>query len=320
MGNILGSYKFYVSKQKKLIRRQWDKLQMPRPTIKHVDRHVRQDKATSRLTFSDRNKRSYVVVANEEYNDQQEGLVEEDPSTFPDILSVLPGVELLEHCQEVTIMTDQDQQAKWAMQACIAADNAGLGGDDMREQGPHRIEADQEVFDEDDSIVAVTDTIPTAPEDAIEMDDGSVGLDDHGAAFDPEDELSGPEGDLLYQATAGEGQHKAPGNILENDQELDAEGKGKLPRWSKQKQKISSTIDRFEHNMFSMYSHNHADKEVDEYVHATLSEDKCDEIDSYLVPIFEFIVTQYSLKAGLKKAKGKDKKAMWKMMGENLMT
>ena len=55
-------------------------------------------------------------------------------------------------------------------------------------------------------------------------------------------------------------------------------------------------------------------------MHATLSEDKCNDIDSYLVPVFEFIITQYSLNAGLKKAGDKDKNAIQKMMHEHLMT
>jgi len=36
--------------------------------------------------------------------------------------------------------------------------------------------------------------------------------------------------------------------------------------------------------------------------------------------VFEFIITQYSLKAGLKKAKGKDKKAIQNMMHQHMMT
>eukprot|EP00804_Cyclotella_cryptica_P019617 CCRYP_013970-RA/>CCRYP_013970-RA protein AED:0.47 eAED:0.37 QI:0/0/0/1/1/1/2/0/246 len=36
--------------------------------------------------------------------------------------------------------------------------------------------------------------------------------------------------------------------------------------------------------------------------------------------VFEFIITQYSFKAGLKKVKGKDKQAIRKMMHEHLMT
>jgi hypothetical protein len=50
-----------------------------------------------------------------------------------------------------------------------------------------------------------------------------------------------------------------------------------------------------------------------------LSEDRCNKIDSYLVPGFEFIITQYLLKAGLKMANCKDKKVIWKMMHQHLI-
>lgn len=53
-------------------------------------------------------------------------------------------------------------------------------------------------------------------------------------------------------------------------------------------------------------------------MHATVSEEQCNMIDSYLVPMFEFIVTQYLLKVGLKKAKGKDKKVIHNMMHQHI--
>ena len=64
---------------------------MPKSIIKKVSRHATHDKAQVRLTFGDRNNRLYDDIANEEYNEQPEGLVEEETSPFPDILAEIPG-------------------------------------------------------------------------------------------------------------------------------------------------------------------------------------------------------------------------------------
>ena len=53
---------------------------------------------------------------------------------------------------------------------------------------------------------------------------------------------------------------------------------------------MSSRLDGFEHSMFTMYDWEDTEAEVDEYMHVTLSKDRCNKIDSYLVPIFEFII------------------------------
>ena len=55
-------------------------------------------------------------------------------------------------------------------------------------------------------------------------------------------------------------------------------------------------------------------------MHAILSEDQCHAINYSLVPVFEFIVTPSSLRARLRKAIGKDMKAIRKMMDHHFMT
>ena len=50
---------------------------------------------------------------------------------------------------------------------------------------------------------------------------------------------------------------------------------------------------------------------------ATLSEDKCETIYSYLLPMFAVIIPQYTFKAGLKKAKRKDKSAQEEVMHQS---
>ncbi len=68
--------------------------------------------------------------------------------------------------------------------------------------------------------------------------------------------------------------------------------------------------------MFAMYGKEEAERDVDEYMHTTLPEDECGEIDSYLVPVFEFIMTQYSLKAGLKKFGEQGEAAVTRELGQ----
>jgi hypothetical protein len=180
------------------------------------------------------------------------------------------------------------------------------------------------------------DVIPEQPENAIDADAitvTSIGQEpefDDGDALgdvDPDEEsiLSNHEGATADEDTGGllDG-----GAVSENDEphsdedgdEPDGDGEGVQLRRSKRKRRVTTRLDGFEHNMFATYSREGAEEEVDEYMHATLSEDKCNEMDSYLVPVFEFIITQYSLKAGLRKAKGKDKKQIRDMMHQHMMT
>lgn len=60
--------------------------------------------------------------------------------------------------------------------------------------------------------------------------------------------------------------------------------------------------------------------EIDEYTHAMFLEDRCHEVDSYLVRVFEFIIAQYLLKAALNNASGNNKEAIQKMIHKHLMT
>lgn len=68
--------------RKKLTWRWCDKLPTPWSIIRKVDRHAKCDKMISRLVFVNRNKYPYKAVANEEYNEEPEGLVEKEPSPF----------------------------------------------------------------------------------------------------------------------------------------------------------------------------------------------------------------------------------------------
>lgn len=340
-GNIQGSYKFYCLRtKKKLTRRKWDELPMPTSIIRRVDRHAKRDKALAKLAFSDRNNRPYEDIRNEEYDEEPEGLVEPETSPFPDIPSELPGIELAEHAEHTPAVTLPDEQAEVALQARLAAENAGLDREMAGDEGPHLVEADPEELDDEGSIIEIGAGIPYEPQEIIDVDgvDTPI-LQNEGAAFsdgessDPEGdepneeeiELGGndhigelsnePQGGLLNPATTvHEGDHS------EGEEDSDVEDDENRPRRSRRKRKVSSRLDGFEHNIFAMYGDEKAEERIDEYMHATLSEDVCEQIDSYLVPVFEFVITQYSLKAGLKKAKGKDKMGIRKLMHEHLMT
>lgn len=49
-------------------------------------------------------------------------------------------------------------------------------------------------------------------------------------------------------------------------------------------------------------------------MHSIVSKEQCDLIDYYLVPVFEFIIMQYSLKAGLEKVGGTNKQVIKSLM------
>jgi hypothetical protein len=69
-----------------------------------------------------------------------------------------------------------------------------------------------------------------------------------------------------------------------------------------------------------MYEKEGAEEGVDEYMHSMLDEEKCNEVDSYLTPVFEHIITQCAIKTGLKKIKNANKEELEKLMNEICMT
>eukprot|EP00804_Cyclotella_cryptica_P018337 CCRYP_015465-RA/>CCRYP_015465-RA protein AED:0.55 eAED:-0.03 QI:0/0/0/0.2/1/1/5/0/374 len=173
-GNMQGSYKFYcLSTKKKLTRRQWDELPMPKSIIRKVDQHAKRDKAAAKLVFSDQNNQPYQDMRNEEYGKEPAGLVKPEPSPFPDIPSELPGIELAKHAEHTPTVTIPD---KVEMQARLAAENAGLNGETADNAGPHLVEADPEEFNNDGSILEVDAGIPYEPQEIIDVDGGHANL------------------------------------------------------------------------------------------------------------------------------------------------
>eukprot|EP00804_Cyclotella_cryptica_P007790 CCRYP_001376-RA/>CCRYP_001376-RA protein AED:0.84 eAED:0.45 QI:0/0/0/0.66/1/1/3/0/279 len=279
---------------------------MPQSIIPKVDRHAKSDQAASRLVFGDRNNQAYKDVRNEEYNEELERLIEPEPSLFPDIPAEMPGVELMEHVENT---------------AAITVPNAGLGMNELADLGPHLVEAEPEELDDDGSIYKMGEILPLEAQAAIEIDENSAaGTEDpdQGAANNPESGLLNHECNEMHEGEFSQilMQGQQTDGLLDQgadddeQEEVDEDDEGVAPRRSKRNQKVSSRLKGFKHSMFTKYNKENVEAEVDEYMHATLSEEKCNKIDSYLVPIFEFIITQYLLKAGLKKAQGKDKKAI----------
>jgi len=73
--------------------------------------------------------------------------------------------------------------------------------------------------------------------------------------------------------------------------------------------------------VFFQYCNEGAEDKLDKYMHSMISEEQCDVIDSYLTPIFEFIITQYAVKSAIKKTRaGKDREALRHMLMEHCMT
>lgn len=98
---------------------------MSKSIIKRVDKHAKKDKAQAILVFSNRNNRPYDIT-HEEYDEQPEGLREEEPSPFPDIPFELPGSDLAEHHKDVAAVLEPDEEAAVEMGARQAAANSGM--------------------------------------------------------------------------------------------------------------------------------------------------------------------------------------------------
>jgi len=313
-GNAQGSYKFYYLKTKqKLTRRQWSELPMPKSIIRKVHRHARVDKMQKGLRFSNRNNSPYEFD-NEEYDEAPERLVEEEPAPYPDILEELPGVETLENHEGITpaVMPEQHDGERAAVEA---ARNANIApGEDGLDQGPVIIEQDEESMgdDEEPELIEHVRNDQEAVSVADESLDGGAGEDFEttdepevkASDVDPEDS---PEDDL--------GGGSAEGS--------DEEEHGELRRSSRHRTKSTRlTWDtRHQGNVFAQYMQEDAEDDVDDYMHSMVSEENCAAIDSYLVPVFEFIITQYSFKSGLKKVRaGKDREMVREMLTQYCMT
>lgn len=236
---------------------------MPKSIIRRVDRHARQDKAASRMTFADRNNRPYDDVSNEEYDEKPEGLLEPESSPFPDIPAEMPGVDLAEHMEEIPAVTQPDDQAETMQQARLAAANAGLDGGIPLEAGPHLIEAEEDEIDEGGSITSMGDVTPAESEGIIDVDAEAAEPEDQEAELnngaevletEPDEEsiLSDHEGDIVGNETGGlldQGEGKQD---PEPEPNVWPDGEG--PRRSKRKRKVLSKLDGFEHNIFATYN------------------------------------------------------------------
>jgi hypothetical protein len=169
-GNIQGSYKFYCLKtRKKIVRRAWNELPMPKSVIERVNRHAKRDKATAKLTFADRNNKIFEF-SNEEYDEPP--LVEPEPSPYPDIPSEFPGVPLESHHSDTTEAVEIPPEPPIGQLMQEAAANAGMtpGADPEGDcEGAQMVEAEEgeveePLEDEEGEIIDIYDGLPQGPD------------------------------------------------------------------------------------------------------------------------------------------------------------
>ena len=274
-GNYQGSYKFYCLKTKrKLIRRRWTEMPMPGSIIRRIHAHAALDKTLGRLTF--RNRRDEPDEAgNEEYHNMgREGIVDDEPAPYPDIPAELPGIDT---------EGDGDDRAldgEGAVAERRAAENSVLirhdhHQNDVDRQFEHEGEGDgsDEDIDAPDNIEPADVLHQPGNEDVEGNNEPAhdVGQSDGGQ----EDEI-GVEDDDVNEEQLGRGcRQRRPNQFLRYPGE----------------------------DLFAMYRTNGAETDVDAYMHERISAPDGNKIDSYLPAVFEFIILQYGTKAALHTAK-----------------
>jgi hypothetical protein len=165
-GNFQGTYKFMcLTTGKKLHRRKWDEIPMPRSVIKKVNRMAKRDKTKAKLTFCNQNNEPFDFN-NGEYDEQPEQLVEPAPSPYPGIPAELPGVDLEENHVEgnTPAVFESESDVQGQLVAAAAAANAGLLGPAQDDRGAHRAKAEDheigKLLEDDDWIIDIQDGLP----------------------------------------------------------------------------------------------------------------------------------------------------------------
>jgi hypothetical protein len=118
-------------------------------------------------------------------------------------------------------------------------------------------------------------------------------------------------------AAANQGKEIQVEDVDEEEEELQ-DDQPQL-RWSGRTRRVSQMLCYPSENIFAMYSEEGSEEAVDEYMHSMLEQEDCDKVDSYLEPVFEFIVTQFAV-AGLEKIKNADAETVRKIVEEICMT
>jgi len=202
--------------------------------------------------------------------------------------------------------------------ASEAARNAGIApGENVLDDGPVIIEADEESDNIGDEPLIVE--YPNQYPDAVSVEVESIGhrADDQDGGADHQFDVDNDTGMELNV-------HEAPFNDPTQPDDASDESLEHNMRRSRRRRQPSSRLtwdERNQGDVFAQYAHEDAEQKVDEYMHSMISKDLCGAVDSYLVPVFEFIITQYSIKSGLRKVRaGKDREAMQHMLTQYCMT
>jgi hypothetical protein len=254
------------------------------------------------LSFADRNNSPYDF-GNEEYDESPESLVEPESAPYPDIPEELPGVETAEnHEGVVPTLVDPEGELTQNQRAEIAARNSAIIPRQEPDDGPALIEPDDgpedpdSDSDEDDGEVEILENPQIEAEVTTVADDADDGEDDD----TPQDQgaVLGDQGAALEESTAEE----------------EPLGRG-------HRRRVASQFLTYPgENVFAMYQDDGAEQRVDEYMHSMISEKDCRELDSYLPAVFEFIISQFGVKAAIDKAKNGTNEEVKEMMAQYCMS
>jgi hypothetical protein len=252
-GNAQGSYKFYCLKtKKKLTRRRWDEIPMPRSIIKRVHRHAKADQMTKGLRFTNRNNLPYDF-ANEEYDEMPEELVKDEAAPYPEIPTELPGVDLSKNHEGVTPAVVEGHINN-RQEAMAAARNANIAlGQDMLEEGPVVIEPDEESIQDNEEPEIVE--IPGPEPDAISVNEESAHEMDEPVFDGGADGIPDNERDSI----------SVEPETSENEDDKD--GEETVPRRSMRQRTKSTRLTwdaRNQANVFAQYAKKSTEQEVDE--------------------------------------------------------
>jgi hypothetical protein len=260
------------------------------------------------LNFADRNNSPYDFN-NEEYDESPENLVEPESAPYPDIPEELPGVETAEDYEGVTpALIEPEGELTQNQRAEIAARNSAIIPRQENRDGPELIEPDddpEDPDDDDDGEVEVLE-VPQNEADVTTVDD-----DDDDADFEDGADEDGDDDALQDQGAELQGQGA---ELEEATAEEEPLGRGR-------RRKVASQFLIYPgENVFAMYQDDAAEQRVDEYMHSMISERSCAEVDSYLPAVFEFIVTQFGVKSAIDKARNGSSEEVKELMVQHCMS
>ena len=270
-GNIQGSYKFYCLRtRQRIVRRRWTELPMPRRIIDMISQHAIADKTNRNLQFSNRHN-----VPLDDPDHMQYIVTPDPPAPFPSIPDDFPEIPLTD--DSTTAVIDPEGDLTSNQLAAIAANNSTIANRPEPPLAPTNGNAnyndenanDDDGYDNNDNGAPLDDLQPDdAPDDNTNADDTQV----------PD------EPDDLDDNTNAD-------NTQVPDEPPEQLGRGHRLR------RPNQFLTYPGENVFAAYQTDEAEHTVDAHMHATLSATNAAKVDSYLPAVFEFIILQYGEKA-----------------------